>query len=376
MEPHILGRILYVILTFSPVIFLLNTKYIRLRLNNRAKYMCIIYYILIILILYKCVDPSRLVSFVCRFFIYIPSMTLMLIYFMQHNKGVKIFEIFTNLMVIFAVISLFFWTFGTVLQLLTPTNVVYSSWGNTYRPMYFYLHLQVPARIFSLNVWRNNGLFCEATAFCCFLGIAYAYEDIFNSCKNKSKKIILLITIITTGTTIGILILLFFMLLHLWSYMSKHHQMRQARWIFFIFLIIFSAILMCRIIFIPSRLGSTVTRLNDYINMYYAWLQSPLWGHGYMIDGSTFNAGFSNSISTLMVNGGLIMMLVYLFPMINVMQYGWKQNKNYFYFGGIIILLFSLEIIGYAYFTLTYLAFGYALMSLRESSFGIRSVSR
>lgn len=58
------------------------------------------------------------------------------------NLITKFVNIFVNIMAIVAIISMIFWLFGSILQKLHPTSVVYSGWSSEYVNSFYGIYFQ------------------------------------------------------------------------------------------------------------------------------------------------------------------------------------------------------------------------------------------
>lgn len=147
----------------------------------------------------------------CLFF------SLMYVYFyywkIEHSKD--FLKRYSNIVTIIAIISLVFWFFGSLLNYLEPSGIVNIYWGkdivvSNYH--YVYFQWQNDAVLFGKTFYRNIGIFSEAPMYVIHLSIAFM-SSLFSKERNTFKLCVLFITMITTFSTAGIIIILLMIIL-------------------------------------------------------------------------------------------------------------------------------------------------------------------
>lgn len=351
---------LKVILSVVPLIYILIfCPCIRFDRNKtrRLTFFFLTYYMVLILFAVADVSLSTMSSFLFRFVFFIP---LMVIYFSCVPDKRRIFHAFTNVMFVIACVAIFFWLFGTIIGIIHPTGEMYSTWGRTERAHYYFIYFEIPVTALHLPFYRNTGIFGEAPAFCGFL-CAALMSEVYLGKNNLIKKIILGMAILSTVSTTGFLIIAYLIVVDIWRYLDGHDEYKTVKWLLIGIPFVLCMLIVLRVMFDTSKLASVYIRLSDYINGIKAWLGAPLWGWGYQIDTSQFNAGFSNSFSLILVNGGIILSLIYYVPMLKILKVGWCKDRRLMYWLVGFVMLFFVLVIGYTYYVLTVLAYGYAL---------------
>ena len=89
---------------------------------------------------------------------------LMLILLMFKNFNDQLFDFlntFVKIILIFALVSLIFWTFGSILKVIHPTNVVINNWnGGLPTSSYFNLYFETQGiHFFGTTIIRTSGMF-------------------------------------------------------------------------------------------------------------------------------------------------------------------------------------------------------------------------
>lgn len=310
------------------------------------------------------VNSTTLSSYIFRFAIFVPLMTLS---FTVSDKPERVWEAISNVVVVLSVISLFFWVFGSILHILSPTGQLYVTWNAGYRPTYFGLYSEVYAPILRSSINRNTSIFGEATVFCYFLCTSLLYECLIGKA-NKWKRIIIILALISTFSSSGFLIIGYVMIIDIYKYMKNNRTLLKVRWLFLPMITMGAGCVFAKLLFDKSKMASIYIRLGDYINGVKAWLLSPIVGHGYQLDTNVYDTGFSNSISLIIVNGGILLFSMYMLPLLVVGIMGIKDrrrcNMTFWVIG--MAMLFSILIVAYTYHFLTVVAFCYAAIINRR----------
>lgn len=111
--------------------------------------------------------------------------------------------------------------------------------------------------------------------------------------------------------------------------------------------------------------------MDDYAAGFTVWKKSFLWGVGfsnwdviksYMSLFRRDNLGFSNGIFVVLVEGGLLLLSVYIFPIITCIYNALKQNKlGLAAFTVVVIIEFVVAVIHYEFLMMLLLALFYAV---------------
>ena len=360
-DDELFNYIIKVALSIFPLLYLLFTMR-KLAINRnslkRLQKYYLVYFLSVLFIAFFDVSGATVNSYIFRFIIFVPLMVTMFVF---DKNSSKIFEAMLNIMIFLSIVSLFFWFFGTNLQLISPTGMLDTTWGGA-RKVYFGIYSEVGTTIYG-GIHRNTSIFGEATVFTYFLGSSLLYEWFLGK-KDKRKLFILISTMITTFSSSGYLILLYLVVLWAYQYMKEHNKFKQIKWVVIPIVVVLGVSIVLSLIFDPTKLASVRIRMSDYINGFTAWLESPIWGHGYQLDTTVYNTGFSNSISLILVNGGIMFLGIYLFPIIKNVKMGvFNSNKKpfaYFFVG--MVLLFGVLIVAYTYHFLMVVAYAYATL--------------
>lgn len=195
---------------------------------------------------------------------------------------------YINIILFLSAMSVIFWflaQFGVEVgaKVIDPGN------GNLYRmnPLYIYRDFSKGTVAYGMNA-RNFGIFWEGGAFQAFvnLGLFFLIRNKGNETTTAflMKACVLVVTIVSTFSTMGYLLLIINLLVYMHSYTGKNSK---KRFIFFIVLI-FVAIFILSTPAVVNKFSSDsdsyisfIIRLNDNINGLKIMFMSPILGWGY-----------------------------------------------------------------------------------------------
>lgn len=380
--------ILSVILLISEIS---RTK-IKYTLLTRWVFVFSIYYVVTLLYIFTGGIENGVLPFIAKFLILLPALSLTLALYFDEHKIIDLLKKYCNIMCIIAVISLFFWLFGSILHIIHPTGSFNAYWGTAYSyPSYFNLYFERQYdTVFDIRINRNMGMFLEGPMYSSCLVIAIAiklfltedlryYDD--NDIKRRHsrslkqllypKTLILIIALITTLTTTGYIMLIFMIILTALINKHKNRQIKKLKYISTAFAAV-AAFYLAHMIFLnKSTSMSWETRMDDYAAGFTVWKKSFLWGVGfsnwdviksYMSLFRRDNLGFSNGIFVVLVEGGLLLLSVYIFPIITCIYNALKQNKlGLAAFTVVVIIEFVVAVIHYEFLMMLLLALFYAV---------------
>ena len=279
-----------------------------------------IYYVYLSIISIASVGVDQLVSFWARY----ASLPFVFFYFSSNASYIVKIELFrkvVNVMVVISCISLFFWIFGSTFKMITPTGVALFEWGTVNEvSSYFNIYFETQY-VDWLGIdffWRNTAIFVEGPMMSLTLIIAitliYYFDDIWHIA--TWKKFILAFAIITSFSVTGYFILWGFVVL-------KLYRSKKFRAIMIVMLIPLSLYAIQVMMDMKQSTGSYSLREDDYYVGFITWLQNPIFGWGFNnwealqanMKGRA-NDGFSNSIFSVLTQGGILMGLMYFSPIL------------------------------------------------------------
>lgn len=197
-------------------------------------------------------------------------------------------NVFVNTMVVISLISLAFMIWISMFGIPdTPSMISTTASENQ---CYNYIVFFYP-KLWSLELGRNRGVFWEPGLFASFLIIALMLEAMFSEHISKFKIIILTVTVFSTLSTAGILLLFPTMILYIDRFLDKSNKkviLLYALWIIFIFLFVFKDQVINNLVAINSDVfgkllgenNSKVTRLGAPLLNWKIFISHPFFGAG------------------------------------------------------------------------------------------------
>lgn len=269
--------------------------------------------------------------------------TLMLIY--QHcvikdGEAYRLFRKISNIVIIIASTSLIFFLFSSIIKIITPnTSIIVERNGlaqeiKGYLNLYYYSQKEIA---FGVDIYRNTAIFYEAPKYALILCISLFYEMFLRRNLNKLNIIILSITILTTFSITGIILMISLIIIKLTIKIEKGTRskiMTIIMAIFFIITIIWVTIYMLRV---KKSTTSYSARIDDYMAGYKAWKERLIIGSGYgnnevirkyMSSFRKDNIGFSNSIFRVLAHGGVYLCSLYIIPYLVSLISGIRKRKK------------------------------------------------
>ncbi|NRY62050.1 O-antigen ligase family protein [Clostridium beijerinckii] len=356
------------------------------------------YYLIMFTFLLVNVSDEKRVNFMARFLIALPILTLLFGIYQKSNDIYRILKRLTNVISVLSLISLFFWFFGSQLHYLSPTGQILSYWGYEFNyPSYYGLYFERQMDNFLwIHGYRNIGIFCEGPMFSLILVISL-FTEIFLFQEDSTKKLlnivngkiylnnvkgilrnrikisILVITLVTTTSTTGMVLLVLLLLLKYAINSPKEKYKLILKWVSGLFIIVGGLIIMNNLLETKSNSNSWLIRMSDYNIGFKAWMNSPLFGNGYgdwtslqslMSENFRTNTGFSNAIFTVLSQGGIVLMLVYVISIIGYFRCFLKyKNKVVLVFEIIFLIEFVVTLFQYTFIMMILLAYGYTYMA-------------
>lgn len=361
---------------------IINKKSIKSIINNKdyknTIYLATLFVISNIIFIIFNGNETGIKNFIEKFIILIP---LFMIYFNLNNNEIKSNSLLlkiSNIIVLLAAISLFFYIFGSCLDIIPHNYQIILDWGGPhYVDAYYGLHYDTQITwIKGIEVIRNTGVYNEAASHSINLCIALMIQMFYSQEDNKFKQLLLIITIFTTLSVTGIGISIILILVKLLGNKSKINLSNKTK------KIIIPTIIICLvgigIFFVKDKIvsgannptSSVSIRIDDYKIAFKAWKDNILIGHGYgrhditekyMSEVRGYDTGGSNGFVIILPQGGLYLLLIYLLPFIISMRKAvYAKNISSLISCITLLLLFLATNITYTYMMLYFLGRGWS----------------
>lgn len=350
-----------IFIIFSLII--LQLKINKFKLKNYIFLICLltIYFIIFI---FNNVTSELLFSFISKFFVILFLITLLFLVYSENGKGLRLFYCISNIMTFLGAVSICFWLLCSVFKVLPLNNIVYINWGGYHNINGFYdiYYETQPINFFGYNGYRNTGIFTEAPMFNLCLSIALLFEFFLRERLNLKKIAILSMTIITTFSTTGYIVLMMCIGAQVIKNRNSNTKyMRVIKILFIMLTILISSGILYYLIIDKMATDSFYVRIGKYISEFNIWKENVLFGSGY----GNNEAGSSNSLMVILADGGVWLFVIYIIAILEFILY--RKNTNGIYFGVVFLFLFIVTVFPYSLVMYTVLGLGYKMIISKES---------
>ena len=389
-------RILEVAAALLTVCLALRLVFFGIERSTLKKYSTTIsiYYAIVLFLLIMNVGKEYMVSYISRFVLIFPMLILYFYCLAEKGENISLIHKYVNIIVTFSVISLFFWVFASQLHLIAPTGSLRSGWGAAQYgyvyPSYFGLYFERQRCTFLwYSGFRNQGIFAEGPMFSLCLVLAIAAELFLPKQKARKDlrfffvhgksysfnwKLVCLITaLITTFTTTGQIVLILMFIFRFFMNRPKKQFNYMIKLLVGFTLSVVGAYVAVSIFLLKSKSVSWMIRLDDFRAGFRTWLSSPVWGHGYgdktaldpyraFFRTTGISGGFSNSITMVLAQGGILFLLIYGQPVYQAVRTALQQKSlGVLFMVAVLIIEFVFTIFPYRLVSLLFFAFLYGM---------------
>lgn len=262
-----------------------------------------------------------------------PILVINLLYFFAHKtmdrQGVdEMFMAFRNIMVVLAISSVTLWILGPIMGILSPSNTFYIDRGekNTVLNVYYYIMCTGSSEhdFLSFVLPPNNCIFREKAFAATTFFLALCYELFINKRNSVIVIGIFYIALFSTTSTTSIVVGIIGGIL----YLASKKGMLSARLLILLPIIWFAVPFIQDTLQTKFETHSGESRSLDLMNGINAWLESPLFGHGYKNQAAYvfYKTGYSSSIAQILVCGGIYLTTIYFFPILKTIIRGVKTQ--------------------------------------------------
>lgn len=313
--------------------------------------------------------------------IYSSVFFILILYYSCKVRDGEIYQflnIYSKTVVILAVISIFFWLFGSTLHLISPKPIEYI-WGRDYAYRgysYFFLYFENPVQAEG-GIIRNTGIYTEAPGYSSRLAFALCIELFINNEKKKNARIIILMLAMITTLSSKSFILLVYFIGVVWVFYTKNRNyFQRAIHIAITLIICVGAFFLLYMIMQEemATMSSARTRVDHLQSGIKTWLQHPFLGVGYsntkaIAENHMYKStpeGASMGITTFLAEGGLYLFLFYIGSAFVVYRYviriNKRRRKDYFFCLGAIMFNWFISDAAYSTLMISMVCIGYSLL--------------
>ena len=300
------------------------------------------------------------------------AFVMSLYHFTCGDENLGFYKKFRDMMVCISIISLFFWVFGTVLGIIQPSGIIFTTW--TSQPISGAVNLKAVRNFYNVyfesQAWgtedalgivtnvgiiRNTGMFTETPMYSFLLVLALSVDLFFDNDSNgKWKRMVLLATIITTLSSLGLIMAVFAFSIKLIVTNEKSGVLKILRMMIIPIVLVMGILFVSFLVESKLATSSGITRIDDFAAGMKAWVRSPLFGHGmgnaysyqqHMSSRRLGNAGLSNSIMQILAYGGIYLLLPYVYCSSRGLKRSiadMDKNRTAFFVLFIIMVIFTI----------------------------------
>lgn len=250
----------------------------------------------------------------------------------------------------------------SVFSILSTNQVMYTLFGSTdtyTRCIYGYNNLYFETQtinFFGNIIYRNSAIFNEAPMYAVHLILAFLTELFISKKKSKYKTAILVLAIVSTISTIGIIIAIIALYSYFILLTKRKNAHKSSKLLFFIFTFLMLLVVIISVVMMFTYKLSTSSgerRLADIEAGFWAWRQNLLIGNGYMNDEALsqflpsqyYVEGTSNSLAKILNYGGLYFILPYVISFSKAIHNCVKTKTDWIFFVCGVLMLFLFVVI-------------------------------
>lgn len=274
-----------------------------------------------------------------------------------------------DIVTVLTAVSLFFYVFGTLLNVLPGETTATYSWGGTVRSCPTYFHLFYEAQkieFFGVVLVRNCGVFPEAPGFAIFLVFATAAEVLLRDRPRLWRCVLYVAATVTTYSAKAIvLVAAVFALKYIFT-PSRGWLSRRLKVLLIPAAVLGVGVVTAVLLWDKMQSVSGFMRLDDVLACFKTWCTAPVFGTGYWNDDSVipffaypdrYNNGLSMGLMVVLAQGGLYLLALYVVPAVGVLFRANGQRR--WMLSGFVLMVFGLLFtsnIAYNFLTLLLLA--------------------
>ena len=322
------------ILILTVSLFILSLNFNSLKLEKKSLLGIVLYYMVSgALFFYNIlIIKEGILAFIFNIILLLPIFWMLCRIYYLNNKLLGFLHRYSDVVTIVATISLFFWFFGSVLDIIEPNVSLIYTWADQDGIEingYYYLYFETQKiNLLGFEGWRNTSIFVEGPMFNIVLLVALVNLLFLDQRSKKSiniKALIILISIFSVLSTTGIFLSIF-ILLYKFYFRNKLTRKRILLLLSLSPVLLYATILfLYNLALDKAQTGSASMRVDDIYAGIMAWLDSPIVGNGYTHLEGVFkymnmsirpNTGYSNGILSTLVQGGMTLFLIYFHPFI------------------------------------------------------------
>lgn len=294
------------------------------------------------------------------------------------NRQLKDFaRTYVNVISVVALVSVFFWLFGSVFGIIKGASNTYIWAGTRTTVNYYWVYFENATQateLFGQRVIRNTGIFSEAPAYSGYLIPALAIAILSPKGEYPRRQIaLLIIAMLTTLSTKGQIAVVTLIVLQYMSKRSKDNLKFILKWVGATILLFAGAYIIYQLMIVKSTTGSFSARTVDLAAQIRTWMDHILFGTGYGEMDEVYKYAYilsgraesgSMGLTMLLSQGGLYLFAFYALPLISSLAVSWRISREMFtrvlIFGVMCVFNLFISSMQYSPVMIIILACGYA----------------
>ncbi|MGL5414769.1 MAG: O-antigen ligase family protein [Clostridium sp.] len=374
----------YIIMAIVYILIILTFKDILLSRGNFKRLVYVILGISIYNIVFIMLNDINRIQFILQFVIILLGLIIYQVGLINKENGSKLLLKMSNIIIILAIISIIGYVFCTLLNVIHPSASIYYLWGGArYIPSYYGLYYVTQyIGLHGMNFTRNSGVFTEGTMYAFVLTVSMMCELFLRKKVRKVNIIILIVAILSTFSTTGIVVSFGIIICRLIIEVFRNKKWRKVGMIVIPIVVVVGVVVAGY--FVSSKLhqgtdskkASISIRTDDMRVGAEAFKDRPIIGYGY----GQFNyvqqymnlklrkndIGGSSGVMSILPEGGIYLFSMYLIPMLLAIGYGIKKRKpKYIIISLAMFVILVVTKIEYRYLVMYFLALGWCFLFKR-----------
>lgn len=319
-----------------------------------------------------------------RYMLPMICMILLFINQIKHRHLHSIVNAYINVVFVIACVSLVFWTFGTVFNVLPGAKNTYYVWASRVlkSKSYFNIYYQNYAQAvtgFGRTIFRNTGIWTEAPGYASVLVYALILSILTNN-KHKVYSIIFVLTLCSTLSGKSMVCLLEIAIIYyVFLLKPQKRSNRNIKIVLGLFVAVVIAGLAVAVFQQISSQKSFAYRVDSALAGIRTWSHHIVFGTGYkntadILQYATIervSKGISMGLTTLLGEGGLYLTLFVVFPYICLYRI-MKRTRSFSAFVLVAVISFTDLIISNvfdSFYFMMIIGTGYSIIGSKRNRF-------
>ncbi len=332
-------------------VFAISATVILLYLFNNTlskKFLILLTIYLLLIIPYVLLRGMESMQSISILLLSFPICALLISHLNRYQTMERFLKLFVWVVCCVAILSVFFWLFGSTLHILQSTGRVAYSWTgeDKYISTYFYLYFepQSVSSTLAFISYRNCAIFTEAPvasfAFCTALFI----NEFLREKKSIVATVILIVTILTVQSTTGMVMLVLFFLFKIFEMHLPNRTLDVLlKGLLTLVCTVIAAYLVYTLVVDKLDTHSGSVRVSVMLNELEVFLENPLIGSGF----NQYTKGSSNSITSLLADGGILLWGIYYVPLLGNIIYRLVFERKLDRFSILFVAMFAITAVQY-----------------------------